>query len=183
MHGIVLKGLKDFVVDHHGQAAWQEIQDEAGYKGRIYVSVSEYPDEEVMALVGAASSITGTDVPDLLEAFGRYLIPSLLETYGVHVQGDWTGLQLVANVEEYIHTSLRAKQISSYTPPELESDWLDDGRVSIVYSSDRKLCPLARGLIAGVGEYLDDPLEIEETSCMHDGDENCGFVVSRVEAS
>jgi predicted hydrocarbon binding protein len=183
MHGIVLKGLKDFVVDHHGHEAWRSIQAEAGLKGRIYVSVTEYSDEEVMMLVEAASSITDTDVPDLLEAFGRFLVPPLLETYGVHVNGDWTGLQLVANVEEYIHTSLRAKEISSYTPPKLQSDWIDDDRVGIIYDSERELCHLARGLIAGVGEYFDDPLTIEEKYCMYSGDEYCGFVVSRGETT
>lgn len=179
MHGIVLKGLKDFVVDRHGPEAWRAVQEEAGLEGRIYVPVAEYPDEEVMGLVGAAASMSGTDVPDLLEAFGRYLVPPLLRTYGVHVDGDWTGLQLVANVEEYIHTSLREKEVSSYTPPELRSDWLADDRVGIIYDSERQLCHLARGLIIGVGDYFDDPLDIREPSCMLDGDDRCGFVVTR----
>lgn len=183
MHGIVLKGLKDFVVNRHGHEAWRAIQTEAGLKGKIYVPVTEYPDEEVMMLVRAASSVTQSDVPDLLEEFGRFLVPSLLETYGVHVDEDWTGLQLVANVEKYIHTSLRAKEISSYTPPKLQSDWIEGDRVRIVYGSDRKLCYFARGLIAGVGRYFDDPLEIEEVSCMYNGDEHCRFVVSRVRAT
>lgn len=182
MHGIVLKGLKDFVVDRHGSEAWQSIQAEAGLKGKIYVPVTEYPDEEVMMLVGAASSITQSDVPDLLEAFGRFLAERLLETYGVHVDEDWTVLQLIANVEKYIHTSLRAKNVSSYTPPKLQSDWMDDNRVRIVYGSDRKLCHFARGLIIGIGQYFDDPLTIEETSCMHNGNKHCRFVVSRAPA-
>ncbi|MFC6961885.1 heme NO-binding domain-containing protein [Halocatena marina] len=179
MHGIVLKGLKDFVVTHHGHEAWQAIQTEAGLKGKIYVPVTEYPDEEVMTLVGAASSITDTDVPDLLEEFGRFLVTPLLETYGVHVNKDWTGLELVANVEKYIHTSLRAKEISAYTPPELQSGWIESDRVGIIYDSDRKLCHFARGLMVGIGQYFNDPLRIEEPSCMHNGDNQCRFVVSR----
>lgn len=177
MHGIVLKGLKDFVVDRHGHEGWQRIQAEAGLKGKIYVPVTDYPDEEVMMLLKAASSTTGSELPDLLEAAGQFLLPPLLETYGVHVNEDWTALQLIANVEEYIHTSLRAKEISSYTPPELQTGWIDDDRVRIVYTSDRKLCPFARGLIIGIGQYFDDPLSIEETSCMHNGADHCEFVV------
>lgn len=178
MHGIVLKGLKDFVVESYDQGAWAEIQAEASLDGKIYVPVTEYPDEDVQALVGAAAEVTGREPADLLEAFGRFLVPPLLETYGVHVSEDWTGLELVANVEEYIHTALREKELSAYTPPELRSEWVGEDRVGIVYTSDRELCPLARGLIYGVGEYFEEPLEIDEQVCMKAGDDRCEMVVS-----
>jgi predicted hydrocarbon binding protein len=111
--------------------------------------------------------------------FGEFLVPPLLETYGVHVDKDWTGLELIANVERYIHIALRAKQVSTYTPPELESGWLDEETVSVVYRSDRQLCSLARGIVDGVGDYFDEPFDIEEPACMHDGDDYCELVVSR----
>lgn len=179
MHGIVLKGLKDFVVETHDQEAWRAIQAEASLEGKVYVPVTEYPDEDVVALVGAASEITGLDASELLTEFGRFLVPRLLETYDVHVETEWTGLELVANVEEYIHTALRAKQISAYTPPELESGWLGENRVGIIYASDRELCNLAKGLISGVGEYFDEPFDIEEQACMKNGSDRCEIIVTR----
>ncbi|MGM0590058.1 MAG: heme NO-binding domain-containing protein, partial [Halobacteriota archaeon] len=113
MHGIVLKQLKDFVVEQYDHEAWRTIQAEAGVDGAVYVPVTEYPDEDVLALVGAASELTGIETPDLLEAFGQFIVPPLVQTYGVHVDREWTGLDLIANVETYIHMALRAKQLSS----------------------------------------------------------------------
>lgn len=179
MHGIVLKGLKDFVVEQYDHDTWVALQEEAGVPGRLYVPVSEYPDEDVLALVATASEMTETPVPDLLEAFGEFLVPQLLDTYGVHVDAAWTGLELVANVEQYIHMALRAKQVSSYTPPELESGWHDDETVSVVYQSERELCHLARGLINGIGDHQDEPLSVDEPRCMLDGDDCCELLVRR----
>lgn len=178
MHGIVLKGLKDFVISEYDHEAWADIQREAGLEGKVYVPVTEYDDEDVLALVDAASEATGIDVPTLLEEFGRFLVPPLVETYGVHVDRDWTGLQLVANTPEYIHMALRAKQLSTYTPPNLTAEWVDDDRVLVTYSSGRELCPLAKGLLYGVGSYYDEPFEIAEETCMLEGDGQCELLVS-----
>lgn len=182
MHGIVLKGLKDFVVESYDREAWQRIQAEASLEGKVYVPVTEYPDDDVLALVGAASEVTDIPAADLLFEFGKFLVPGLIETYGVHVDGDWTGLELVANVEKYIHEALREKQLSAYTPPELESGWLDDDRVGIIYSSDRELCALAKGLITGIGSYFDESFEVTERACMKNGSNQCEIVVTRGDA-
>lgn len=179
MHGIVLKGFKDFVIMRFDRETWRAIQADAGLEGKLYVPVTEYPDDEVRALLKAAVSISNTPANELLEAFGEFLLPSLLETYGVHVDDQWSALELIANVEEYIHTSLRAKAVAAYTPPQLQSDWIDDSNVRIVYRSERTLCAFARGLISGIGTHRGEQLTIEERACMHNGDPQCVLVVSR----
>ena len=177
MHGIVLKGLKDFVTTEYDEAAWLEIQRAAGLEGQIYVPVTEYDDADVLGLVEAASEVSGEAVPDLLDAFGRFLVPPLVEVYGVHVDADWTGLELVANVETYIHEALRAKQLSTYTPPALSSEWVDDETVRVTYDSERELCPLAKGLLYGVGSYYGEQFAVSEESCMGEGDDACELLV------
>lgn len=181
MHGIVLKGLKDFVVSEYDRDAWQAIQRDSGVGETVYVPLTEYDDADVLALVGAASEATGVDVPTLLDEFGQFLVPPLVETYGVHVDEDWTGLELLANVETYIHTALRAKQLSSYTPPNLRAEWDGDDRVRLTYASDRELCALAKGLIRGVGTHYEEPLAIQEPSCMLTGDAQCEILVTRTD--
>ncbi|PSQ11439.1 heme NO-binding protein [Halobacteriales archaeon QS_5_70_15] len=181
MHGIVLKGLKDFVVSEYDREAWGTIQRRAGIGEKVYVPLTEYDDADVLALVEAASGATGADVPSLLDEFGRFLVPPLVETYGVHVDEDWTGLELLANVETYIHTALRAKELSSYTPPNLHAEWDEDDRVRITYGSERELCALAKGLIRGVGDHYDEALSVREPACMLDGDERCEILVTRTD--
>ncbi|WP_410765569.1 heme NO-binding domain-containing protein [Haloferax sp. DFSO60] len=179
MHGIILTKFKDFVVDTYDRKMWTTLQREADLPSRLYVPVEEYPDEDVFALLDAASELTDTSVPDLLEAFGEYLVPPLLETYGVHVERDWTGLELIANIKAF-HRALREKNISTYTTPKVETGWRDSETVSVIYRSERQFCHLARGLILGVSDHFDEPYEISEPTCMHEGDGECEFLVRQV---
>ena len=179
MHGIVLSGLKDFVIEEYDEQAWEDIHEAAGLRKRLYVPVTTYPDEVVLELVDAAAELTGLEVPALLRAFGQFLVPQLLSTYGVHVDREWTGFELIANVETYIHEALRAKSISTFSPPALRTQRLDDRRVAVAYESDRGLCALARGLLEGVADYYDEPLFVEQRRCVHAGAPRCVFVVTR----
>ncbi|WP_440990092.1 heme NO-binding domain-containing protein [Haloarchaeobius baliensis] len=181
MHGIVPKSLKDFVVDRYDTETWRAIQEEAGVPGKLYVPVSEYTDEETLALVSAASALSGEDEADLLYEFGRYAVGPLVETYGVHVDGEWTGLDLLANTETYIHRALRAKQLSEFTPPKLQSKRLGEDAVVVRYGSDRQLCMLAEGIIDGVGEHYDEMYRVDHRTCQLEGDPHCDLVVRRPE--
>jgi len=179
MHGIVLHGLKAFVTDVYDEDAWDAILEDAGIAPQIYVPVTDYDDEDVFAIVGAASELTGEEPDDLLYEFGRYVVPTLVETYGVHVDQDWTGLDLVANVETYIHEALRAKRLSEFTPPGLQTKRVDEDRVLVRYTSDRELCDLAKGLLQGIGDYYGENLAVSEHRCMHDGADSCDLEVVR----
>lgn len=178
VHGIVLKGMKDFVTSEYDHDAWLAIQRGAGVEGEVYVPITEYDDADVLALVESASEVADVPVPDLLGAFGEFLVPPLVETYGVHVDEEWTGLELIANVETYIHEALRAKQLSTYTPPNLSSEWVGESEVRVTYGSERELCALAKGLLRGVGDYYDEEFEVEEPTCMLDGDDQCEILVA-----
>lgn len=178
MHGIIFKGLKDFVVETYDQETWNAICEAADVPRRLYLPVSNYPDEHLFALVEAAVELSGEPAPDLLQAFGQHLVGSLIRTYGIHVDENWTGLELIENAETYIHEALRAKNISEFHPPELETRRVDDATVAIEYGSDRQLCDVTMGLVRGIGEYYDEPLDVEELTCMHDGAPKCKLVVT-----
>lgn len=183
MHGMILKGLKDFVVDTYDQETWEAIQEEADVPRTLYVPVTQYPDEHVFELVEAAVELSGEDASDLLQAYGRSIVPQLVETYGVHVDAEWTGLELIENVEAYIHRALRSKNISEFDPPGIDARRVDEDTVVVDYDSDRQLCDVAMGLVAGISEHYGEPLDVEETRCMHDGAPTCEIVVTRAAAT
>ena len=54
MHGIVFFQLRKYVETKHGRRAWNTLLKHAKLENRAYLSVSEYPDAEMEALVSAA---------------------------------------------------------------------------------------------------------------------------------
>jgi hypothetical protein len=56
---------------------------------RTYLSVSEYPDAEMEALVSAAARMSGQSATVVLEDFGVFLAPPLLNMYKHLIPGDW----------------------------------------------------------------------------------------------
>ncbi|MWV40278.1 heme NO-binding domain-containing protein [Natrialba sp. INN-245] len=178
MHGIILKTLRDFVVDTYDEETWLEIQREADVDEKVYVPVTVYPDGDVYELVRAAGSLTGESPRTILSEYGRWVVPALLETYDLHIDEEWDALELLANIQRF-HTSLRTRDLTELTTPRVKTEWLDESRVRITYDSDRQLCDIARGAIQGVADHFDETLLVEETTCMFEGDDACRFVVER----
>jgi Haem-NO-binding len=179
MHGIVLTELQEFVTRHHGLPAWREVQRRAGLPPKVYIPAATYPDGDVVALVGAASALTGTPVPDLLEAFGAGLVPGLLQIYGRMVKKGWKTLDLLEHTESAMHTVVR-RQTPGADPPQLSCVRTDPDRVVIVYKSSRRMCAVAKGIIRGVAAHFGDRVAISETDCMLKGDPQCTIGVQLV---
>lgn len=178
MHGILFKAMKDFVVDAHGHDAWDAVRAETGLDRRVYLPIDTYDDDELFRLVEAVADLTDTPLRPLLEGFGRSAASQLLDTYGTVVGDDWDALDLVEHTEEGIHAVLRARN-PDLDPPELACRRDGDARVTVVYRSQRRLCPVAIGLVRGVGDHYGESLTVSEERCMHEGGDRCELVVER----
>ena len=177
MHGIVMKGLKDYVVENHDWGAWRSVRERADVERRLYTPVARYPDRHGVELAAAARSMTGADEDDLQFQVGRHLVPTLMGVYGVHVDGVRSGLDVLANVETVVGTALRRKGFDDASPPAASGERLDDDRVLVRYGGDH--CAGVRGVAVGLGEYYDDPYAVTERACRGDGADRCELVVSR----
>ena len=180
MHGIVLMELKKHVEQAYGAPTWTALLLAADLQGRMYTPMGEYPDAEVLAIVAAASKATGKPVDEVVEGFGRFLVPDLVETYHFLVQSSWDALDLIEHTEQTIHTVVRARD--GGTPPVLEVTRTSPDSVTIRYSSTRMLCSLAKGIARGVGDLYGTPLEVQETTCMKRGAGACTLSVIRIPA-
>lgn len=173
---MIFKGLKDFVVDSYDDATWDRIREEAGVARERYVPVSAYPDEELVALVEAAVAVSGVDRSALLRTFGRYLLPTLVDRYGVYIEESWSGLELVENVESAIHEALRSGGSLEYEPPGIAAERVSDDVIVVTYDSERGLCDVGMGLLDGIGEHYGMHLDVYERQCMHEGAPHCEIV-------
>ena len=181
MHGIVFDQLREFTVAGYGLETWQTMLAHLPDRSRYYVS-EDYPDAELEALLTAATSLTGRSRNDLLQDFGRFIVPGLVELYGVLIDPKWDLLELLENIEGTIHRVVRLRQPGA-TPPQLGTGRTAPDEVSIFYDSPRMMCAFGKGIIQGLQSQYAERLTITDQSCMHRGDPMCTLVVRRREGS
>jgi len=179
MHGMIFGELKKFVDSTLGGDSWETLLDKAGFAKRVFIPVKEYPDKEVVQLVVTASRITGIKVPELLKSFGMFMVPDLLLLFRRQIQPDWNLMDLYSQIEDTIHNVVRLKNPGA-KPPQLRVERKSPVEVNIYYSSSRKMCSLGIGLIQGISDAFSDPVTINETTCMHQGDACCTISVKLI---
>jgi predicted hydrocarbon binding protein len=178
MHGMVFGELERFVSEKHGKAQWKVLLDKAGLGNRMYLAVNEYPDAEIVSLVKAASEMTGLESGAVLEAFGEFIVPSLVKLYGHLLKPEWKTLEVINNTERAVHAVVRVKNPGA-KPPLLKTR-RDNDSVVLIYHSPRKMCSFAIGIGRGLAKHFREKISIRETECMHKGADSCVIVFRKV---
>lgn len=178
MHGIIFKELKDYVEKNVGGGAWEKLMVEAGLGRKIFLPTQAYADEDIVKLVTAASKATGSPAGDILHSFGEYITPQLIKLFGALIKPDWKTLDLLEHTENTIHRVVRL-QTPGAAPPKLVAERVSDDEVVIRYTSERRMCSLAKGIISGVANHYGDDITVEEPSCMLQGASECRISVRR----
>lgn len=179
MHGLIHLELKRFVEERFGAKAWGELTHRAGLASEIYTPLRSYPDEQMLALVGEAVTMTGFSASSLLEEFGEALVPTYLSIYGNLVKPEWRTLEVIEHTEETIHRVVRMRHPGA-EPPRLHAQRTKPNEVVLTYDSPRKLCAVARGIVKGVAKQFAEVVTIDETQCMHNGDRACIMTFRKV---
>ena len=172
MHGLIFSELRRFVEERAGAGTWPRVCVEAGVERALHRDTETYPNAELVALVEAASRITGTTVSLLLEDFGAHLVPGLFATYMPAPPPEWGALDLLEHAERHCHTAVRQRDAIA-NPPRLRVRRLSASEVQVVYASPRRMCHIARGIARGVLTRYRVSGSVSESSCMHRGDAVC----------
>lgn len=181
MHGLIFFYLGKFLAAGSPGVTGAQGPDDVGnttaaVRAARYLPADVYPDAEAVAMLDGIAKRTGVPLPDVVERFGEFLGPHLFKVAGSAIDPRWSVLDLVENTESLIHSIVRVRNPGA-TPPVLETLRHDRRHLQLVYTSKRRLCRLARGLVRGIANHLGEAVEIEETSCMHDGDPFCSFEI------
>lgn len=171
MKGMVFNLLNELVENEFGFETWDAVLEKANPKSEgIYTSGAVYEDSEMVDLVTALSEELNTSVPDLLRAFGSFMIGKFA---GMHPEFFQTSAkEFLKSVHDIIHVEVRKLHDGVILP---DFDYEDPGLQGLVmlYSSPRKMCHLAEGLIQGTSKHFETPIIIAHTACMHDGQDHC----------
>jgi len=178
MKGVVNKGIQELVETKFDSEVWDKIKASAGCREPFFAISEDYPDEMTLALVKAASEITGLSEEEIQVEFGKFWVShtgkaSYPTFYKLAGSTPREFLLNMNRVHEQATHSLRGAM-----PPRFTCHELPDGRLLMDYHSTRGLCTVFRGLILGVGILFDQDLKVQEVACVHEGDPHCTMEVT-----
>jgi predicted hydrocarbon binding protein len=176
VHGVIFLELNRFVDARLGSAAWMEVIGSAGLTHPRYAPTQIYPDGDLQAIVAEVSRRMGLEPQQVLEEFGTYVVPSLATLYSALIDADWTLLEMLEHTESTIHRVVRIRAPGA-APPQIRCRRLAFDQVEILYSSDRRLCAFARGILRGLAALYEQPSEVTEPECMLQGSPACRILV------
>jgi heme-NO-binding protein len=176
MKGVVFNLLEEAVAREHGEDTWDALLEAAGLEG-AYTSLGSYPDEDLMGLVGAASSALGIPPDDVVRWFGRSAIPLLADRYPDFFAPHESTRSFVLTLNSIIHPEVR-KLYPGADVPVFDYETSSEDRLVMGYASARKLCSFAEGLVEGAAAHYEEEAVIEQPRCMKRGDEKCVLEIS-----
>jgi hypothetical protein len=176
--GVVFNIVEDVVDETLPANAWDDAVESAGVRG-AYTSLGSYPDEDLVRVVGALSDATGLPTPDVLRHAGRHGFAHLASRHPDLLDGLDDLPALLTHLDDVIHPEVHKLYPDAQTPT-FRAEQPDDDTVELHYESQRQLCALAEGLIAGAADHYDTTVEITQPTCVLRGDDAC---VIRVRAS
>ena len=176
MKGIVFNLLEEVVSREYGEDTWDDLLEEAGLDGS-YTSLGNYDDQQLLALVGAASEKIGLPAGDVVRWYGRSAFPALAGRFQPLLEPHEGVRSFALALNDIIHPEVR-KLYPGATPPTFTFDTSSEERLVMGYDSERRMCAFAEGLLLGAGDYFQETVTIEQPECMHKGDERCRLEIT-----
>jgi hypothetical protein len=176
--GVVFNLLGEVVSDVHGEDLWDDLLDDAGLDGS-YTSLGSYPDVDFLALVGAASARLEVPADDVVRWFGREATPRFRGLYPAFFEPHDSTRGFVLTLNQIIHPEVR-KVYPGADVPVFDFDSSDEDLLRMGYSSARKMCAFAEGLLLGAGDVFGEEVVIDQPLCMNRGDDHCLLEIGAV---
>jgi hypothetical protein len=170
MKGLILNELVE-LIDH-------ELPGAGGRIGEVaYSPLANYPDDELLALVGRAGDAAGLPPSEILRRLGSRLFRTFATLYPVFLDGVESAFDLLGGIETSVHGEVK-KLYPDAEFPDFEVRARARGQLEMVYRSRRPLADLADGLIRGCVAWFGDPIDVERRD-LDDGDGRAARFVLR----
>lgn len=171
MKGIIFNLVEQVVCDAHGERVWDQLLTGAGLEGG-YTSMGNYPDEELYALVGGASTALDLPTDEVLRTLGHGAAVGLSRQYSQFFTPHERCIDSVVTLNDVIHPEVR-KIHRDAEPPEFVFTHVGDDELLVEYRSRRGLCALADGMLGGAAAYYGERADVAHEQCTHRGDPSC----------
>ncbi len=171
MKGIIFNLLEEVVTAEYGEDTWDVLLDRSS-AGGAYTSLGSYADDELMKLVGAVSEALELPPDTVVRWFGERALPLLAERYPAFFSPHTSTRPFLLTLNDIIHPEVR-KLYPGADVPVFGFDLGPNGTLVMTYRSERKLCSLAEGFLAGAAQHYGERVVCVQPRCMKRGDESC----------
>jgi len=176
MKGIVFNLLEEAIRQEHGEDAWDALLAHTELEG-AYTSLGNYPDEQLMKLVSAASVVLRKPADEIIRWFGCKSLSLFAERYPYFFNDHQSTRPFLLTLNSIIHPEVK-KFYPGADVPDFQFDVSSENVLIMRYYSKRKLCAFAEVLIQGTAAYYREQLTMEHSMCMHRGDPHCELRIS-----
>lgn len=178
MYGLVNQAIRDMIVVNHGEEVWTRVRQRAEVELEQFEGMEPYPDDLTHRLVQAASVELQADPHALLRAFGEFWVTyTAAEGYGPLME------MAGSSLPEFLHNldDLHARvgiNFPQLVPPSFDAEDQDAGSMHLHYHSTRQgLAPMVIGLVEGLGDRFETPVEVEQLASRAEGADHDVFAV------
>jgi hypothetical protein len=98
-------------------------------------------------------------IPDLLNAFGKYLFNTFIKNYPSFFSVVDNSFDFLESIEDHIHVEVR-KLYPDAQLPSFETQRVDNNILKMKYSSERSMSDFALGLIEKTVEHYGEPIDV-----------------------
>lgn len=180
MHGLIFVTWEKYLAERFGNSFLSAYREAAGETvSTVPLASRVYEDAILLAGVGVASKLVHFSVETLLREYGRYFIINGLTSHlcaylltQVH-----SGRDLLLMMRK-AHAQMRHAP-DGLTPPVFEFEVVPSytNGLTVIYDSNRQLCPVLFGAIEGAAQRYGERVQIIERSCMKRGATDCRFEI------
>lgn len=175
MKGMIFNVAEKFIVEHYGEDMLDDIIDECTLITKEpFVGPGTYPDEDLVEIVVKAAEMLKISVGELLKKLGRYSFGKLRDRHPEFVTPFTHPKPFLKSVEGVIHVEVK-KLIDGVKLPTFQYADPADDELIITYFSERKLYPFMEGLIQGVADHFETPIEQKTRIFEKEGFEFCDY--------
>lgn len=175
MKGIIFNYLEEYITQKHGDEVWETLLEKCPMKSdKIFIGPGSYPDVDFLSILNLTSKTLKQSPDAFLFDFGENMFHYLARDYPNFLKDHNHPKQFLKTVEGIIHVEVR-KLFKEATPPRFDYKDPAPEKLIIQYSSKRKMCHLMEGILKGVSIHFKTPIDFQQATCMHRGDETCSF--------
>ena len=175
MKGIIFNITENYITENYGEDKLDEIiADCSLITKEPFVGPGTYPDDDLIEIITKASLKLEMTNAQFLKKLGHYTFPILASRFPNFVTPYNHPKEFLKTVESIIHVEVR-KLYQGTRLPTFQYAEPANNELVITYHSKRKLYSFMEGLIDGVADHFNTPIEQSHKIYGKDGSEYCDF--------